>query len=245
MMAVHAGALRGIQSIVRKIAVLLSLGMWLVMSPVISLAADPLSDVYARLDKLAPTFKGMTADLKDLVHTAIVNDDTVNSGSMKLKRAKPNDTRILLEFTSPDPKAISVQGVQIRIYLPKANVVQVYDASSKRGAVDQALRLGFGFTSAELKESYDISYVGSEVIAGQATDHIKLIPKSNEVRQFVQQADLWIGPSGLAVQQRFATSASGDYRLATYSNQKLTNSLSDKDLQLKTHKGVQVTQVGK
>ena len=244
MISVHGGAAWRIPvpvGVLRYLTALVSISMSLGLSP----AADPLSDVYARLDKLAPNFKGMTADLKDLVHTAIVNDDTVNSGSMKLKRAKPNDTRILLEFTSPDPKAISVEGVQIKIYLPKANVIQVYDASTKRGAVDQALRLGFGFSSAELKESYDISYVGSEAIAGQTTDHIKLIPKSNEVRQYVQQADLWIGPSGLAVQQRFATSASGDYRLATYSNQKLTNSLSDKDLQVKTHKGVQVTQVGK
>jgi hypothetical protein len=73
-----------------------------------------------------------------------------------------------------------------------------------------------------------------------------LIPKqTNEARQMIQQADLWIGASGLAVQQRFATSASGDYRLATYSNMKLTGSLSNKDLQLKTRPGVQITQVGK
>jgi outer membrane lipoprotein-sorting protein len=248
MIAVHAGASPRISPVVSALRYLAVLA-----TCAVSLAADPLSDVYARLNKLAPTFKGMTADLKDLVHTAIVNDDTVNSGTIKLKRSKPgvssakagNDTRILLEFTSPDAKAISVEGVQIKIYLPKANVVQVYDASSKRGAIDQALRLGFGFTSGELKESYDITYVGAETVAGQATDHIKLIPKSSEVRQYIQQADLWIGASGLAVQQRFATSGSGDYRLATYSNLKPNNSLSDKDLQLKPHKGVQVTQVGK
>jgi outer membrane lipoprotein-sorting protein len=240
MIAVHARAFRRIphvMSLFRCLAVLAAFG--------ISLAADPLSDVYARLDKLAPTFKGMTADLKDLVHTAIVNDDTVNSGSIKLKRSKPNDTRILLEFTSPEPKSISVEGAQIKIYLPKANIVQVYDASTRRGALDQALLMGFGATSSELKASYDITLVGSQNVAGQQADHIKLIPKSDDVRKYIQQAELWIAASGLTVQQRFTTSASGDYRLATYSNTKLTNSLSDKDLQLKTRKGVQTTQVGK
>jgi outer membrane lipoprotein-sorting protein len=211
-----------------------------------SLAADPLTDVYARMDKEAQVFKGMTADLTDLVHTAIVNDDSTEYGSIKLKRAKPGDTRILLEFDRPDKKAVAVEGTQVKVYLPNANVVQVYDASTKRGALDKALLLGFGATSAELKASYDITYIRPENVAGVTADHIRLIPKaSNEARQMIQQADLWIGPSGLAVQQRFATSASGDYRLATYSNMKLTGSISDRDLQLKTHKGVQIVPVGK
>ncbi|MGD1071281.1 MAG: outer membrane lipoprotein carrier protein LolA [Bryobacteraceae bacterium] len=210
------------------------------------LAADPLSEVYARMDKEAQVFKGMTADLTDLVHTAIVNDDSTEYGSIKLKRAKPGDTRILLDFTRPDKKAVAVEGTEVKVYLPNANVVQVYDASSKRGALDKALLLGFGATSGELKASYDITYIGAENVAGVTADHIKLIPKpSNEARQMIQQADLWIGASGLAVQQRFATSASGDYRLATYSNMKLTGSLSDKDLKLKTRSGVQITPIGK
>jgi outer membrane lipoprotein-sorting protein len=210
------------------------------------LAADPLSEVYARMDKEAQVFKGMTADLTDLVHTAIVNDDSTEYGSIKLKRAKPGDTRILLDFTRPDKKAVAVEGTEVKVYLPNANVVQVYDASSKRGALDKALLLGFGATSGELKASYDITYIGAENVAGVTADHIKLIPKpSNEARQMIQQADLWIGASGLAVQQRFATSASGDYRLATYSNMKFTGSLSDKDLKLKTRSGVQITPIGK
>lgn len=212
----------------------------------LSLAADPLSDVYARMDKQAPVFRSMTADLTDLVHTAIVNDDATEYGSIKLKRAKPGDTRILLDFTRPDAKAVSVEGTQVKVYLPNANVVQVYDASSKRGALDKALLLGFGATSAELKASYDITYVAAENVAGQTADHIKLIPKpNNEARQMIRQADLWIGPAGLAVQQRFATSASGDYRLATYSNMKLNPSFADKDLRLKTRNGVQINNVGK
>lgn len=211
-----------------------------------SLAADSLSDVFARMDRESQAFKTMTADLTDLVHTAIVNDDATEYGSIKLKRDKPGDTRILLEFTRPDAKAVSVEGTQLKVYLPKANVVQVYDASSKRGALDKALLLGFGATSGDLKASYDITYVGAETVAGQPTDHIKLIPKpNNEARQMIQQADLWIGPAGLALQQRFATSASGDYRLATYSNMKVNASVSDKDLRIKTRPGVQIDTVGK
>jgi outer membrane lipoprotein-sorting protein len=211
-----------------------------------SLAADPLSDVFARMDREARAFKGMTADLTDLVHTAIVNDDATEYGSIRLKRAKPGDTRIRLEFTRPDAKGVSVEGTQVKVYLPNANVVQVYDASSKRGALDKALLLGFGATSGDLEASYDITYVGAETVAGQLADHIKLIPKpTNEARQMIQQAELWIGAAGLAVQRRFSTSASGDYRLATYSNMKVNPSLSDKDLQLKTRPGVQISTVGK
>src|SRR4051794_22370163 len=105
-----------------------------------------LNDVFARMDKTAHSFKGMTADIRQTVHTAIVNDDSNNDGTIKLKRVKPGDTRILVDYTKPDLKTISVDGSQVKIYLPKANIVQVYDIGNKRAALDQAMLLGFGAT---------------------------------------------------------------------------------------------------
>jgi outer membrane lipoprotein-sorting protein len=208
--------------------------------------ADPLSDVFAKIDKAAFGFKGVTANVVQTVHTAVINDDNVAHGRIKMKRVKPGDTRVLLEFTDPVPKFVELQDDQVRYYLPKAKIVQVYDLKSRRSAVEQGLLLGFGSTSAQLRNSYDVSFVGPETINGQATGHIKLIPKSKEVLQNIRQADLWISDAaGTPVQQRLFTSGTGDYTQLTYSDVQLNPPLSDKDLRLPPLKGVQIQQVGK
>jgi len=211
-----------------------------------ALLADPLGDVYARMDKTAQTFKSMTADIKQTVHTAVVNDNSLENGTIKLKRAKPGDTKILVNFTDPDPKTSSIDGREVRIYLPKSNVVQVIDIGKNRAAVDQAMLLGFGATSAEIRQAYEVTFVGAEPINNQPASHIKLIPKSKEVLQQLKQAELWISDAlGCPLQQKLTTSAAGDYTMFTYSNIKLNASLDDKELRLNPKKGAQIQQVGK
>lgn len=210
------------------------------------LMADPLSDVFARMDKAAAGFKAMSADVRQNVHTELVHDDSVSNGNVKLKRPKSGDTRILMELTSPDRKVVSVESDQVKIYLPKAKTVQVYDLRSRHTAVQQGLLLGFGATSADIKASYDVSWIGPDTLNGQPVSHIKLVPRSKEVLQNMKQADLWISNSGgYPLQQRILTSASGDYLELTYSNIQINPSLSDKDLRLDAPKGVQIQQVGK
>ena len=54
----------------------------------------------------------------------------------------------------------------------------------------------------------------------------------------LKKADLWIGDDGLPVQQRFVTSASGDFMLVTYSNLIKNPSVPDSALKLNLPKGV-------
>jgi outer membrane lipoprotein-sorting protein len=211
-----------------------------------TLMGQPLTEIFARLDKSAAGFRAMTADVKQTVHTAIVNDDSAENGTVKLRRAKPGDVRILLEFTTPNRKTVSVDSDQCRIYLPKANTVQVYDLRSRREVVQQGLLLGFGATSEEIKAKYEVSLIGTEAINGQPTSHLKLVPRSKEVLQSLKQADLWLSDSlGVPMQQRVVTGGSGDYTQLTYSNLQMNPVLSDKDLKLSVPKGVQIQQVGK
>ncbi len=210
------------------------------------LMADQLSDVFARLDKAAIGFKGMSANVKQNVHTELVHDDSVENGNVKLRRPKSGDTRVLMELTSPDQKTVSVESDQIKIYLPKAKTVQVYDLRSRHNAVQQGLLLGFGATSAEIKASYEVTWIGAETLNGQPVSRIRLVPRAKEVLQSMKQADLWIlNSGGYPVQQRVLTSATGDYLEISYSNIQINPQLSDKDLKLNVPKGVQIQQVGK
>jgi outer membrane lipoprotein-sorting protein len=203
----------------------------------IPLCGQSLNTVLARLDKTAQQFKSVAADLKRDVHTAIVNDDTIETGTIKVKRDK--ETRMLIDFTGPDAKTIAFDGSAVSIYYPKIKTVQIYSVGDKRGLIDQFLLLGFGATSAELQNAYEVSWTGAENIDGKATSHIELIPKSKDVLQRLKKAELWIADSnGMPAQQRFVTSASGDFMLVTYSNVKTNPSTPDGSLKLNLPKGV-------
>jgi hypothetical protein len=61
---------------VRGLAFMISTAPILITSGGTLLCAQTLSDIMARMDKSAPQFKAMTADIKRNVHTAIVDDDS-------------------------------------------------------------------------------------------------------------------------------------------------------------------------
>jgi outer membrane lipoprotein-sorting protein len=208
-------------------------------------AWDSMSDVFTRMDAAAAHFKGITADLEETIHTEIVDDNNVSTGTIKLRRAKPGDVRFLVEFTSPDPKSAAYSGNELDVYNPKTNEEQMYDVSTKKTVIEQAILLGFGATSAELKASYDVSFVATEKIDGQPTSHIKLLPKTKEMEAQVKQADLWISDSqGVPVQQKFLTSKSGNYNLFKFPHLKMAPGLRDDELQLKVPKNAQKKHVG-
>jgi outer membrane lipoprotein-sorting protein len=205
----------------------------------VMLPAQSLDDAYAMLDKTAAQFKSVTADMKRDVHTAVINDDERDQGSIKVRHDKGHDTKMLIQFTGADEKTVAIDGSKISVYTPKAKLVQVYDIGAKKDLVDQFLLLGFGASSTELKDAYNITLAGTETINGENTWHLQLVPKSAEALKNLKKAELWIGQSnGLPIQQKFTTSASGDFELITYSNMKPNAPLSDNVLKLNPPRGV-------
>jgi len=157
-----------------------------------ALGTSVINDAFARMDKTAQQFKSVTADMKRDVHTAVINDDAMDMGTIKVKREKSHDTRMLIEFTGTDAKTVSVDGTSVSVYLPKSKLVQVYDVGAKRGLVDKFLLLGFGASSAEMKAEYEVTLIASEKIGPENTWHLQLIPKSPDVLHNLKKAELWL-----------------------------------------------------
>jgi hypothetical protein len=104
-------------------------------------------------------FKAVTADIQRDVYTAVIDDHEKDMGTIKAKRDKSHDTRMLIEFTSPDVKTIALDGTSASVYTPTLKTVQVVDI--KKGLVDQFLLLGFGASSADLKETLRCYFCGN------------------------------------------------------------------------------------
>ncbi len=200
-------------------------------------AAPSLESTLARLDSAAAGFKSMSAAVRILNHTAVINDDSVESGTMSLKRSRPGDIRMLIQVSEPDPKAYAISGRKAEIYYPKAKTVDEYDLGQYRGLVDQFMLLGFGSSSKELQTGYAVRLVGAGNVAGQNAAELELIPKTKQVLQHLSKVQLWISDSGYPVQQKFLFPG-GDYRMVTYSDVKINPALSDSALKLQLPRGV-------
>jgi outer membrane lipoprotein-sorting protein len=195
--------------------------------------ADPIDPVFARIDAAARTFKGMTADISDMHHTALIDSDDTSTGTIKLLKVK-DGPHVLIDLKGA--QIISLDGHNMKIFNPKTRIVDVFGLADKRATVDQFLLLGFGATSTELKSTYDVTYVNEEKAGGQQSSHLKLVPKSADTRRQIKQADLWYGSNGLVIQQKLLF-PSGDFQLFSYSNMQLT-AVPEKDLELKLPKNV-------
>src|ERR1035441_380125 len=60
-------------------------------------ADPPLDAVLARLDQASISFRSVTADIRKIAHTEVVNVDDVDSGTILVKRLKPHDIRIRVD----------------------------------------------------------------------------------------------------------------------------------------------------
>jgi outer membrane lipoprotein-sorting protein len=202
-------------------------------------AADsPVAATLARMDEAAAQFKGLQADVQKISHTAVMNEDSVDAGTIVLKRPKPNDIRVLFDFKPPNPKQVLIAGIKVDIYYPGINTVQEYNLGKSRSLVEQFMLLGFGSNSKDLESAYSIRLGGPETVAGQKATRLELIPKSPDVLAHLKRVDLWISDAmGIAVQQKLYEPG-GDYLLATYTNIKLRPNLPDSAVKLDLPKSV-------
>jgi len=198
------------------------------------LSAAGLDSVLARMDQNAPAFKSMSAKVRRIAHTAVINEDDVSEGTMRMKRNK-RDVQFVTAFTSPDLKWVALSGTKAEFYFPKAKLVQEYDLGKVR--IEKFLALGFGASGKELKEDYTLKEIGPETVNGQKTVRIELTPKAREVLQQFPSIELWISEDkGYPVQEKFHQ-AGDDYQTVVYSDVVINPSLPDSAYKLDVPKG--------
>ncbi|HLK66796.1 MAG TPA: hypothetical protein VKU19_25360 [Bryobacteraceae bacterium] len=204
-----------------------------------SAADDSLQDVLRRMDQASAKFKGLKADMRKLTHTEVINEDSVDSGTIVVRVPKPHDLRMLIDFQQPDQKQVQIAGTKVDIFYPKTLIVQEIDlGKNHRSQVEQFLLLGFGSNSRELLDAYTVKLGGPETVAGEATARIVLVPKSKELFAQFPKFELWISEqTGISVQQKMYQPG-GDYSLATYTKMQLNANIPESAVKLNLPKGV-------
>jgi outer membrane lipoprotein-sorting protein len=190
--------------------------------------------VLSRMDEAATRFRTTEANFAWTQYNKVIDEPTeTQTGKIYFRRAG-KDIQMAAEITKPEMKMLVFSGGKIQIYQPRIDQIDVYDAGSHREEFESFLVLGFGGGGHEMLKSFDVQYVGEEKINAVDATKLDLTPKSEKVRQQFSHILLWIDPEkGISVQQQLFQ-ASGDYRLAKYSDIQLNQKIPDSVFKLKT-----------
>ncbi len=202
------------------------------------LSAATLQDVLAKIDVAAPKFSGMAADVEKLEFTKVIADKSVESGTILIRRAKPKELHVKIEFTKPEQRFVTLRGTKAQLYLPKIETVQEIDLGKQSDLVSKVILVGFGTTGKDLQANYEAKLAGEETVSGQKTYHLNLTPKSSQLKAQFSRIDVWFAEDGTLPVQQKVLLPSGDYKTFTYSNIRYNPALTEDSLALKLPKNV-------
>ncbi len=207
----------------------------------LALACSPAAEngVLARMDREAAGFHDMTANVTNTSYTAVLQDTTKETGTIRIMRT-PSGPKMRVDFSAPNKRSIYVDKGRALYYLPNTNEVQEYNLGKEGKLVDTMLLVGWGTPLKELQKNYQVKVGGDEDVAGQKATRVDLTPKDPKALERVKLVQLWIPQNaGHPVQQK-VLQPGGDYYLATYSDIRLNTNLSAAALNLNLPKDVKV-----
>ena len=201
---------------------------------------DGLQDLLSRMDQAASSFQSMSAKVKYITHTAVLNDNSEESGTVLMKKVRPGQVQGLTDFIAPDRRTVAIDQRKIQVYYPKIKTVQIFDLGKHGEQLDRFLMIGFGTSGTELAHEYSLKLLGPDTALGQKMTKMELVPKAGEAREYVQKVELWIPdrPNPPYPLQEKIYEKSGDYRLVIYTDMKINEPLSADALKLKLPSGV-------
>jgi hypothetical protein len=190
-------------------------------------AAEPLASLLDRLTKSAPAAMSFSATVKQIDYTAVIDHADESNGVIRLKRAKAGVIGVV-DYSMPSPNTVHFTGGKMEKYLPKANLLEIYDYGKYSKSVDQYLSLAFGISGSDLQKNYTVKWVGEESVAGMRTTHLDLTPKDKEALKLISKIELWI-PEGqtYTIQEKLSKAGSKDNLTWVYSDAKLNPGLPD------------------
>jgi outer membrane lipoprotein-sorting protein len=201
---------------------------------------DSLEEILNRMDQASGGFQGMQAKVNHISHTAVIDDNSEESGTVMMKKLRPNELQGRIDFVQPDPRTVTFQQRKVQIYKPKIKTVEVYDLGDKGEQLDRFLMIGFGTSGTELAKEYDMRVAGEDTVAGKSAVKVEMLPKSQQVKNVVTKMELWIPTQGdpYPIQEKIYEKYPGDYVLVKYSDLKINPSISADALKLKLPSGV-------
>ena len=200
-----------------------------------ALNADGILD---KMDESSAAFRGMQADLRWVTYTALVDDTSVETGDIWVRRDAAGEVDLKISFDEPARRDLLVDGTQVQMYQPKINQVSEYDLSKNKDQLEQALLVGFGVSGKFLRENYEVEFGGEETVGEQLAVKLNLTPKENTGSSSLKKLEMWVSTTTWQPVQQKLDQGDGDYRLYSYSRIEINPGLKNADFKLDLPKKV-------
>src|SRR5437870_12153059 len=195
-----------------------------------------LEQVLTKMDAIHRGIRSAAAEIERTHVTVLVNDKDVSSGKFYYTR-RGKEPRVKLELTKPAPQYLLIDKGKLQLYTPNLKQVQEASISRHQDNDDMFMALGFGQSSQDLKDNFDVRLAGEEALNGKKTSVLELRPKNSAMFKSVQ---MWMDQQRWVAVQIKTTENSGDYMVLRFSNIKLNGNIPDSICDLKMPKDVRV-----
>jgi outer membrane lipoprotein-sorting protein len=198
-------------------------------------SAFTLNQVFAKMDDVSKTFHSVQSDLERTRVTVIVNDKDVSTGKFYYERLV-KEPRLKMDLLKPEQHLLIDKG-KWQLYEPNIKQVKQGPLAGHEDQVETFMSLGFGQSSQDLKQNFDVSLVGDATVDGRKTTVLELKPKTSKVFKSIQ---MWIDQEKWITYQSKFTETSNDYSILKFSNAKINGAIPPSTFDLRLPKNVNV-----
>ena len=191
-----------------------------------------LSGILKKMEEAHRNLKSLKASIVQQKTNVQIGTKDIDYGTLIYKPGASGQGRLRIDYTKPDAKVVAVVGNNFTYYQPRINqVVKLTLAKAAKGrTAGYAQLVGLDGSVKSLYSSYNIEYVQDELVNGQNTAQLHLVPKT---KSDFTSIEIWVSyQTWLPVQQKLVEH-NGDYTIVKLTNVEPNAKLADADFNVK------------
>jgi len=202
---------------------------------------DPeLAKTLARMDAVSAKFSSFEAIFTQKRYLALLKEyETPETGEFYYTMDKNRAVQLRFETRTPGVRIQTINGDSAVVYQPAIKQAQIYNLGNRKNLVEY-LATGLGQSSDRLREQFEITYVGIEVVNDDPCSVLELVPKDKSAAATVRSITIWFKNStGTPTQYKFLE-PTRDYMLVTFSEEKLNGKIPADKFEQKLPNGTEI-----
>lgn len=186
---------------------------------------DALESVFAHMEQSSGHFQSFAAGITTSKYTAILDEfDPPERGRFYYARSSEGSALIRWEITDPGERILTIQKDEAILYQPKIKSAQKYKLGKNKDKAEY-LALGIGQSPADLKKTFNITYLGKERVDGNACSILELKPKDLKAAAMFSSITIWVkDATGVSTRMKLQEPYD-DYLLVDFSDEKLNEKI--------------------
>ena len=200
-------------------------------------ANGKLDEVLANMERAARSIKTIEADMRQEKRDRQIGGKEVYSGRIFFLHDKKCD-KVRINYENPQGQAVAVVCNQIILYQPRINQVILTTRQAQASKNQEFSFIATPYKSVpELKNQYNIVYIGDEQLESNLTAKLELAPKA---KSSVQKLTLWVSQSSWLPIRYQVVENNNNLTTFTLSNMKLNGGLSPETFKVSWPSGTKV-----